>query len=236
MRHVVLLKIMTGILLSMMIFAACGSNNSDKSQTLKAPRRCPITHNGRGYVREETGAKEEQLRNELPTSVHTSNFPDLLRHFNITLAVTTYQAGKLILLRPEGDKLNTHFRSFSRPMGMAVNREHFHVGCRREIYKYVNIPEVADKIESPKQHDAVYVRRSMHTTGEIDIHEMAYGNEGLWFINTRFSTLCTLHENFSFVPRWKPEFITRLVPEDRCHLNGLCMENGVPRYVTAGTD
>ena len=184
-------------------------------------------------MREETGAKEEQLRNELPTSVHTSNFPDLLRHFNITLAVTTYQAGKLILLRPEGDKLNTHFRSFSRPMGMAVNREHFHVGCRREIYKYVNIPEVADKIESPKQHDAVYVRRSMHTTGEIDIHEMAYGNEGLWFINTRFSTLCTLHENFSFVPRWKPEFITRLVPEDRCHLNGLCMENGVPRYVTA---
>lgn len=177
--------------------------------------------------------RETELQNEAPTSVHTSNFPDLLRHFNISLAVTTYQAGKLILLRPDGDKLNTHFRPLPRPMGMAVSREHFHVGCKREIVKYVNIPEVAQKIEPFEGNDAVYIRRNSHTTGEIDIHEMAYGNQGLWFINTRFSTLCTVHENFSFVPRWKPRFITELMPEDRCHLNGLCMENGEPRYVSA---
>lgn len=177
--------------------------------------------------------RDEALENELPTSVHTSNFPDLLRHFNISLAVTTYQAGKLILLRPEGEKLNTHFRPLTRPMGMAVTPERFHIGCKKEIVKYVNIPEVADKIDPPDGNDAIFIPRNTHTTGEIDIHEMAYGKEGLWFINTRFSTLCTLHEDFSFIPRWKPEFITELLPEDRCHLNGLCMENGVPKYVTA---
>lgn len=181
----------------------------------------------------EQNTPEEALQNELPTSIHTSNFPELLRHFNISLAVTTYQAGKLILLRPEGEKLNTHFRPLPRPMGMAVTPTQFHVGCKQEICKYVNLPEVADKIEPVDDNDAVFIRRNVHTTGAIDIHEMAYGNEGLWFVNTRFSTLCTLQEDFSFVPRWKPEFISELLPEDRCHLNGLCMENGVPRYVTA---
>ena len=182
---------------------------------------------------EGTTAGEEQLRNELPTSIHTSNFPDLLRHFNITLAVTTYQAGKLILLRPEGEKLNTHFRPLPRPMGMAVKPGEFQVGCKQEVCKYVNIPEVADKIDPFAGNDAVYIRRKTHVTGEIDIHEMAYGEEGLWFVNTRFSTLCTLHEDFSFLPRWKPEFISQLLPEDRCHLNGLCMEHGIPKYVSA---
>jgi uncharacterized protein (TIGR03032 family) len=32
---------------------------------------------------------------------------------------------------------------------------------------------------------------------------------------------------------WKPSFISALVDEDRCHLNGLAMEDGRPRYVTA---
>jgi len=156
-----------------------------------------------------------------------------LRHFNISLAVTTYQAGKLILLRPEEGKLNTHFRPFPRPMGMAVTRDRFFLGCKKEIVTYLNIPQVADKITPFDHNDAVYIMRRSHMTGEIDIHEMALGNEGLWFVNTRFSTLCTLDGNYSFVPRWTPEFITELKPEDRCHLNGLCMENGMPKYVTA---
>lgn len=180
-----------------------------------------------------TAPSEEALQNEAPTSIHTSNFPDLLRHFNISLAVTTYQAGKLILLRPEGEKLNTHFRPLPRPMGMAVMQDGFYVGCKSEIHKYVNIPQVADKITPFDSNDAVYIRRNSLVTGLIDIHEMAYGTQGLWFVNTRFSALCTLNENFSFVPRWSPPFITSLAPEDRCHLNGLCLENGEPKYATA---
>jgi len=176
---------------------------------------------------------DSDLQYEEPTSIHTSNFPELLRYFNISLAVTTYQAGKLILLRPEGTHLNTHFRSFSRPMGMAVVPGKFYLGCRQEILHYVNIAEVADKMTPPDGNDAVYLKRQSHTSGEIDIHEMAMGNEGLWYVNTRFSTLCTLDSHYSFVPRWSPPFITSLAPEDRCHLNGLCMENGHPRYVTA---
>jgi len=40
-------------------------------------------------------------------------------------------------------------------------------------------------------------------------------------------------DQFSFVPLWKPPFLSKLAAEDRCHLNGLAMENGRPRYVTS---
>jgi uncharacterized protein (TIGR03032 family) len=45
--------------------------------------------------------------------------------------------------------------------------------------------------------------------------------------------LCTLHPDYSFVPRWRPPFISALAAEDRCHLNGLAIVDGEPRYVTA---
>jgi len=52
-------------------------------------------------------------------------------------------------------------------------------------------------------------------------------------VSTRFSCLCTLSPDYSFVPRWQPPFITKIVAEDRCHLNGLALVDGLPRYVTA---
>jgi uncharacterized protein (TIGR03032 family) len=76
--------------------------------------------------------------------------------------------------------------------------------------------------------------RDTHTTGDILVHEMAHGNnDELWVVNTRFSCLCTLDNINSFVPRWKPAFISGYSPNDRCHLNGLGMVNGKPHYVSA---
>src|SRR5439155_620014 len=86
----------------------------------------------------------------------------------------------------------------------------------------------------PGRHDACFLPRSGHVTGNIQIHEMAWGagNE-LWVVNTRFSCLCTLDGSASFAPRWRPPFVSALEPTDRCHLNGLGMVDGRPRYVTA---
>jgi uncharacterized protein (TIGR03032 family) len=53
------------------------------------------------------------------------------------------------------------------------------------------------------------------------------------FVNTRFSCLATRAVNHSFVPCWRPPFISELAPEDRCHLNGLGVRDGRVRYVTA---
>src|SRR6185436_2488306 len=50
---------------------------------------------------------------------------------------------------------------------------------------------------------------------------------------TRFSCLCTLAPDSSFVPRWRPKFITGLASEDRCHLNGLGLRDNRLKYASA---
>jgi uncharacterized protein (TIGR03032 family) len=167
-------------------------------------------------------------------AVHTPNFPALLRQLGASLLVTTYQAGKLVMVRDEGDHLNTHFRGFQAPMGMALAGDRLAIGTKIQVWEFVDVPAVTGKLEPPGRHDACFLPRSCHVTGNIQIHEMAWGAGGaLWVVNTRFSCLCTLDGSASFAPQWRPPFVTALEPTDRCHLNGLGMEGGRPRYVTA---
>ncbi len=167
-------------------------------------------------------------------SVHTGNFPALLDELGVSLAVTTYQAGRLVFVRTEGERLNTHFRAFDRPMGMAALGDRLAVGCGVQVWEYRDVPAVAAKVEPAGKHDACYLPRRSHVTGDIDVHEMEYAPDGeLWLINTRFSCLSTLRADCSFAPRWRPPFVSALAPEDRCHPNGLALVDGVPRYATA---
>jgi hypothetical protein len=167
-------------------------------------------------------------------AVHTPNFPELLRQLGASLLVTTDQAGTLMMVRDEGDHLNTHFRAFQAPMGMALSGDRLAVGTRIQVWEFVDVPAVTAKLEPPDRHDACFLPRSSHVTGNIQIHEMAWGARGeLWVVNTRLSCLCTLDGSASFAPRWRPPFVSALEPTDRCHLNGLGMVDGRPRYVTA---
>jgi uncharacterized protein (TIGR03032 family) len=166
-------------------------------------------------------------------SQHTSSFPEVLHQFGISLAVTTYQAGRLVFLRADQGVLNTHFRSFPRPMGIAVRGGRLAVGTEVEIAEFHNMPAVAPRLEPRGKHDACFIPRTVHCTGDIGIHEMAWVGDELLFVNTEFSCLCTRSDMYSFVPRWRPRFVTALAPEDRCHLNGLGVADGRVQYVTA---
>jgi uncharacterized protein (TIGR03032 family) len=158
----------------------------------------------------------------------------MLRQLGFSLLVTTYQACKLVIVRDEGERLNTHFRVFQAPMGLALDSNRLAIGTATQVWEYVDVPSVAVRLDPPGRHDACYLPRSTHFTGNIQVHEMAYGAAGdLWAVNTRFSCLCTLDRSASFTPRWRPPFISELEPSDRCHLNGLAMLNGKPKLVTA---
>ena len=172
---------------------------------------------------------EETLR-----SRHTPNFPQLLRDLGISLLVSTYQAGKLIILREQGNAINTHFAWMASPMGLAYDQANgrLAVGAKHDIWEFRNEPEFAANVEPKGTYDALFLPRNRHYTGDIRIHEIAWINEEIWAVNTRFSCLCTIDRDHGFVPRWKPPFITALEPEDRCHLNGLAVIDGKITYVT----
>jgi len=169
----------------------------------------------------------------------SDSFVALLQQLRVTLLVTTYQANKLLVVRAAHGGLSTLVRTFERPMGLAVDDRRMALGTRDQVWFLRNAPDIAPRVEPAGVHDACYLPRSSNVTGDIGVHEMAWGGDELWIVNTRFSCLCTLDPNYSFVPRWRPSFITALAAEDRCHLNGLAMapaDGGrfsKPSYVTA---
>jgi len=167
-------------------------------------------------------------------SQHTTTFPELLKQAGASLVVSTYQAGKLILLRADDQSLNTHFVSLPKPMGVAYKNGRLSVGSGAQVIDYFNMPNVGAKVEPINTHDGAFLPRRTHVTGDIDIHEMGFDDDNeLWIVNTKMSCLCTLDINHSIVPRWRPPFISGYDLTDRCHLNGLAMRDGKPKYISA---
>lgn len=166
-------------------------------------------------------------------SVHTTSMAELLQELGSSLLVSTYQSGRVIVVRPDGDRVNTHFRSFPSPMGMAQSGDLLALGTSQGVWVYQDQPAVGEKLEPKGRHDACFMPRAHHITGDIRIHDVAFAGDELWIVNTRFSCLATLDGRHSFVPRWMPSFITKLAPEDRCHLNGVTLVDGEVKYVSA---
>jgi uncharacterized protein (TIGR03032 family) len=163
----------------------------------------------------------------------SESFVALLHQLRASLLVSTYQANKLLVIRASQGGLSTLVRTFDRPMGIAVDARRMAVGTRNQVWFLRNAPDIAPRVEPAGEHDACYLPRSCHVTGDIGVHDLAWARDELWLVNTRFSCLCTLDPDYSFVPRWHPPFITALAAEDRCHLNGLAVVDGRPNYATA---
>ncbi len=164
-------------------------------------------------------------------SVSTATFAQILANRGSSLLISTYQSGRLICARNNDGRLNTHFRQFDKPMGIAVAPGRFALATRTEVWDYRDVPAVAPKLE-PAGHDACYIPRNRHLTGDTLMHELAFAGDELWMCATGFSCLATIDRDHSFVPRWKPPFITDLANADYCHLNGLAMRDDSPAFVT----
>lgn len=166
---------------------------------------------------------------------HSRDLAGLLDRLHASLLVSTYQAGKLVVIGSHCQELALSFHNFDRPMGVAIDRQAstMAVAARNKVWLLRNARDIAAQLPPAGAYEACYLTRSAQVTGEIQSHEMAFAGDELWVVNTRFSCLSTLHPDYSFVPRWQPPFVTALAPEDRCHLNGLAMLDGRPKYVTA---
>ena len=163
------------------------------------------------------------------------HFPEWLAATGMSLAFTTYQAGKLFLLgvRPDG-RLSVFERTFARSMGLGVSADgsSLVLATQFQIHRFDNILPAGQF--SPDGFDAIYAPHAGWVTGDVDAHDVGFASDGRpLFVNTKFSCLAAVSDSHSFRPIWTPPFVSRLAPEDRCHLNGLALEEGRPRYVTA---
>lgn len=155
------------------------------------------------------------------------------RH-NISFAFTSYQSGLLYFIGRNGEGgINVHQSAMPKPMGLCLDGDNGLVMTSAyQIIRFENTLEPGLHINN--MFDVCYVPRLMHLTGMLDAHDVGIDNQGrAIFVNTRYNCLATTSPKHSFEPIWQPSFINTLVDEDRCHLNGLAMEDGEPRYVTA---
>ena len=159
-------------------------------------------------------------------------FIEWLANSKGSLVVSTYQAGKLLMIGWDGKQLTLLMRQYDKPMGFDVSGKKLALAMRNNITIHANDPVLAKNYKQPGQYDALYLPRVSWHTGDLNVHDIAFANDGLWIVNTRFSCLAKLSDEVTFVPQWKPQFVSDIVPEDRCHLNGLALIKGVPRYVT----
>lgn len=166
--------------------------------------------------------------------VHTLNFPEILRSLNLSIMVSTYQAQRILAFTPTGpEKLSMLMRVFERPTGMAISGTQMALGSKNKVWIFESANDVhgEDGIKVP--YDIYFAPRVAYVTGDIAVHEMAFIKSQLHLLNTRFSCISTLSDKFSFIPGWKPSFVTEVVPEDRCHLSGFATDNTSIHYLTA---
>ncbi|EDX78098.1 conserved hypothetical protein TIGR03032 [Coleofasciculus chthonoplastes PCC 7420] len=167
-------------------------------------------------------------------------FTAWLAEQHLSLAFTTYQAGKVFFIgvQPTG-QLSIFERTFERCMGLCVHGSTLYLSSLYQVWRFENVLE-AGQIHNG--YDCLYVPQVGYVTGDLDVHDVAVvapplksraGGDYPIFVNTLFSCLATVSETHSFIPLWQPPFISKLAAEDRCHLNGLAMREGEPKYVTA---
>ncbi len=169
---------------------------------------------------------------------YSPQLPELLLHLNCTICITTYQAGKLVFLSAKDENSLVQLpRTFNKPMGIAEDSEKdkLALACKDEVIVFRNSSSLATHYpKASNKYDALYMPRMSYHTGGLDIHDLNFGaDKKLYAVNTLFSCIVNIDDDYNFTPYWTPKFIDKIVSEDRCHLNGMAMKDGKPKYATA---
>lgn len=172
------------------------------------------------------------------TCTHSPNLPELLSELKVSLALTTYQAGKVIFLSPTPeDGLVQLLRSFPSPMGLGLHQDRLALATKDQLLVFANNTEMAASYPpKPGVYDALYLPRAAWFTGQLALHDLAWAGGGWLAVNTACSCLSRVSERFSAEVLWQPPFISAIEPDDRCHLNGMAVEDGEARFVTCLAD
>ena len=187
----------------------------------------PVTRPGAGVAEAQPAAESP------PTGVASASLTQVLAGIRSTVLAAAPGAGTVSVIRRAGASVHTAFAPFARPAALAFHEGVLAVGTRGGVTTYHDVPAAGQRLSGTMARDACFIPLGSHYTGEVGLRDMAFAEGRLWLVAGRFSCLATLDGRNSFVPRWLPPFVTELAGDDRCHLNGLCVVDDAPRYVTA---
>jgi uncharacterized protein (TIGR03032 family) len=161
------------------------------------------------------------------------SFADWLGTHGASIAFTTYQPGFLFLVGASSEgRLAVAMQNFDLTTGVAYAGGRLFLAARFQLWRLEPVDTTLTRLAPVV--DAAFMPRHTHVIGATDPHDLAVDRAGrAIFVNTRFNCLAVPGVTGNFRPIWKPPFISAIVPEDRCHLNGLALRDGVPAYVTA---
>src|SRR6516225_2005022 len=101
---------------------------------------------------------------------HSESLPALLTQLRLSVLISTYQTGHLVVVAAKDGRLALTFHQFERAMGIAVKPGTIAVCTRREVWFLRNAPDIAAKLPTPATggappHDACFLARTSHFTG-----------------------------------------------------------------------
>jgi uncharacterized protein (TIGR03032 family) len=163
----------------------------------------------------------------------TSSLLELLWAEGSSLIVSTYHSGRLLMVGTDGSSVRMKQAAMPKPMGVAVGPQRITVGTRTEVITFAEHPGARPVMDPMNELDGCFLPLSRRITGDIKLHDLVAGQGGLWGVSTAYSCVVTFDGTHSFVPRLRPPFVGAFSALDVCHLNGLCLVQGRPKFVTA---
>ncbi|WP_323120580.1 TIGR03032 family protein [Burkholderia alba] len=181
----------------------------------------------------EADAAQDGSESPLISLRDTGRFLDVLASLKCSLALSRRPSG-VALLGVENGVPTLSACLLPRSMGLAVSGNRLAVATIHELMIFANVSNLAPLYPlRPDYYDAIFVPRTSHYTGDLDLHDMAFDKQVVLAVNTRYSCISVIDGYFNFTPIWQPPFVTEFGPDDRCHLNGMAFHDGKVRYATA---
>lgn len=153
----------------------------------------------------------------------------VLAELGVSLLVSTYWDNLLLVISPASEIYGV---KLARPKGVYYQDPFIRVACWDTVIDFVHhdLPKDEKVALNLKADAEIFAFKSVHYTGNVNTREVA----GDFIASAGLSCVATLSAVYHLIPIWKPSWITRVVPEDRCHVNGIALDKkGELAYVTA---
>jgi len=170
---------------------------------------------------------------------HSRAFTVWLLENKCSIVISCYRKHKLFCLGVQGNgEVSTYFLNTLRPMGLVAHNNMLISSSLGNITTYV-----ADSDENHKEwgyFDSIYRPTHVYLSADSDVHDLRIdpATSSIYYVSALFNCICTPSTTKSFNVYWTPPWITKDKHgnppcEDRCHLNGMALFEGKPRFVTA---